>query len=486
MQPLKILFLSAEVAPFAKAGGLADVCGSLPKALAALGHDVCVVMPAHGTVERANREGRLGLHGHPVTLRVPMGTETVPAGVLQATLPGSPVPVYFVAERHRFGDRDSLYGYRDDPYRFAFFSRAALDLMIAILGWRPDVVHAHDWHTAPAVTWLATAGQTDPRYAGLPTVYTIHNLMHQGTAPWNVFEYLGLLTHGLYEERYGEVNFMARGIYHATMISTVSPTYAREIVGREGGGNLAGLLRHRHFDVHGILNGLDYSVWNPATDRHLAATFDAGTLEQRRVNKRALQARAGLPQRDDVPVVAMVTRLDWQKGLDITGHVLHLLLNNHAGEAQCVVLGSGLPHYEGMLRHLAGYHGEKMTAFFGYEAALAPLIYGGSDLFLMPSLFEPCGLGQLIAMRYGAVPVVRAVGGLADTVRAGVNGFVFTDYNADDFWNAVHEALHIYRVDADSWRALQYQGMTGDFSWDTSARAYQQLYEWAIARARGW
>src|SRR5205807_1159090 len=175
----------------------------------------------------------------------------------------------------------------------------------------------------------------------------------------------------LAEERRGEVNFMARGIFHATMISTVSPTYAREIMGREGGCGLDGLLRHRHFDVHGILNGLDYEVWNPATDKHLAAPFDAGTLDRRLENKRALQARAGLPERADVPLVAMVTRLDGQKGLDITGHVLHLLLNDHAGETQCVVLGAGAAHYEGMLRHLAGYHKGKMAIFLGYDAALA-------------------------------------------------------------------------------------------------------------------
>jgi starch synthase len=485
MRPLKVLFLSAEVAPFAKAGGLADVCGSLPKALAILGHEVRVVMPAYGPVEAALPAGTHGIRPHPVTLQVPMGTGPVPAGVLEATLPGSAVPIYFIAERHRFGARPFFYGYGDDAQRFAFFSRAVLDLVIAALGWRPDVIHAHDWHTAPAVTWLATAGQCDARYAGLPTVYTIHNLMHQGTAPWDIFQYLGLLTHGLANERYGEVNFMARGIYHATMVSTVSPTYAREIMTREGGGGLDGLLRHRHLDVHGILNGLDYEVWNPATDRHLAATFDAATLDRRLANKRALQARAGLPQRDDVPLVAMVTRLDGQKGLDITGHVLHLLMNDNAGEAQCVVLGAGAAHYEGMLRHLAGYHRGKMTAFLGYDAGLAPLLYGGSDLFLMPSLFEPCGLGQLIAMRYGSVPVVRATGGLADTVRAGVTGFTFANYSADDFWNALREALHIYRVDPESWRAMQRKGMTGDYSWETSARAYQQVYEWAIARVRG-
>ncbi len=485
MQPLKILFLSAEIAPFAKAGGLADVCGSLPKALAALGHDVRAAMPAYANVEAALHAGKYGLRAHPVTLQVPTATGLVPAGVLEATLPDSGVPVYFVAERSRFGDRPFFYGYRDDAYRFAFFSRAALDLVIATLGWRPDVVHAHDWHTAAAVTWLATAGQHDDRYARLPTVYTIHNLAHQGMAPWQVLDHLGTPAQRLREERPGEVNFMARGIYHATMITTVSPTYAREIMNWEGGGGLDALLRHRHFDVHGILNGLDYQVWDPATDRHLAANFDAATLDRRAENKRALQARAGLPQHD-VPLVGMVTRLDWQKGLDITGHVLHLLLNNGAGEAQCVVLGAGERDYESMLRHLSGYHNQKMRAYLGYDAELAPLIYAGSDVFLMPSRFEPCGLGQLIAMRYGAVPVVRATGGLADTVRSGVTGFTFENYSADDFWNALREGLHIYHVDRESWRAIQQKGMTSDYSWETSARAYQQVYEWAIARVRGW
>jgi len=485
VQPLKILMLSAEVAPFAKVGGLADVCGSLPKALAALGHDVRVVMPAYAAIEAALRTGKHGVRAYPLTLRVPMTREMVPTGVLDATLPGSEVPVYFIAERQRFGDRPFLYGYPDDPYRFAFFSRAALDLVIAALGWRPDIVHAHDWHAAPALAWLATAGRDDPRYAALPTVCTIHNLMHQGRASWRVLDYLGVRAQRLVEERPGEVNFLARGIYHATMINTVSPTYAREILTREGGFGLDALLRYRHFDVHGILNGLDYEVWDPAADRHLAAPFDVSTLRWRIHNKRALQVRAGLPRRDDVPLVAMVTRLDSQKGLDITGHVLHLLLNNHAGEAQCVVLGSGSAVYEKMLRHLADHHQGRMTACLGYDAELAPLIYGGSDIFLMPSLFEPCGLGQLIAMRYGSVPVVRGTGGLADTVRAGVTGFTFINYNADAFWNALQEALCIYRVDRDSWRALQRTGMTGDYSWETSARAYQQIYQWAIARVRG-
>lgn len=486
MPTLKILFLAAEVEPFAKIGGLADVVGSLPKALAEMGHDVRVAMPAYGSIEAFAREGRYGIRSHPVLLNVPVEGRTIPAGVLETTLPGSSVPIHFIAERDLFGSRPWVYGYWDDPYRFAFFNRAALDLEFAALGWRPDVVHAHDWHAAPAVVWLATAGQTDSRYAGTPTVFTIHNLMHQGHAPWRVFDYLGLLTHGLAEESFGEVNFMGRGIYHATMVTTVSPNYAREIMTREGGFGLDGLLRHRHFDVHGILNGLDFTAWNPATDRRLSRTFDADRLQDRAENKRALQERAGLPQRADVPLLAMVTRLDYQKGMEITGHALHLLLNGRGGDAQCVILGAGSPRYENMLRHLAGYHQDRMRLFLGYDPELAPLLYGGSDLFLMPSLFEPCGLGQLIAMRYGSIPLVRQTGGLADTVRHGITGFSFYHHDSGDFWNALQNALHIYRIDRDSWQAMQRNGMTSDFSWQTSARGYQQVYEWALARSRGY
>jgi starch synthase len=481
--PLNILFLSAEVAPFAKTGGLGDVGGSLPKALRALGHDVRVMMPAYQNIEQALLAGRYGLRVLPGQLNVPLATGRLPAGVFAATLPGSDVPIYFIAERNLFG-RPEIYGYGDDPYRFSFYSRAALDLTAA-LDWRPDLVHAHDWHTAPALTWLATAGQADGRFRGLPSLFTIHNLAHQGRTHWEIFNYLGLWTHALAEEGYGAVNFMARGIYHATLVNTVSPTYAREIMTREGGADLDGLLRFRHYDVHGIVNGLDYQVWNPASDGRLAQTFTADEPDMRQANKRALQARAGLPQ-SDAPLVGMVTRLDWQKGLDITGHVVHLLMNNFAGEAQFVVLGSGAPEYESMLARLAYYHRDKMTAFLLYEPDLAPLIYGGADIFVMPSRFEPCGLGQLIAMHYGCVPVVRATGGLADTVQDLVTGFTFDEYSAEAFWRALERALYIYNVDQQSWRALQRNGMTADLSWERSALGYQQLYEWALARARGY
>jgi starch synthase len=477
--PLKILFLSAEVAPFAKTGGLGDVGGSLPKALHDLGHDVRVVMPAYQSIEA----GYPGVEPMPGHLAVTTGAGTIPAGVFQGALPGSDVPVYFIAQWHLF-NRPNIYGYYDDPYRFAFFSRAALDLTLA-LDWRPDIVHAHDWHTAPAITWLSTAGQADARFRGISTIFTIHNLAHQGRTGWYIFDYLGIQTHSLAEEAYGEVNFMARGIYHATLVNTVSPTYAREIMTPEGGVGMDGLLRHRHYDVHGILNGLDYDVWDPTSDRRLASPFDTRRLENRAHNRRALQARATLPLRDNIPLVAMISRLDWQKGLNITGHVIHLLMNGFAGDAQFIVLGTGAPEYESMFARLAGYHREKMTAYLDYDAGFAPLIYGGSDMFIMPSRFEPCGLGQLIAMRYGSVPVVRATGGLADTVSDGITGFTFYDYSADAFWQALQRAIYIYNVDKESWRTMQYNGMIADFSWQRSAQGYQQLYEWAIARTGG-
>jgi starch synthase len=481
--PLKILLLGAEVAPFAKTGGLADVCGALPKALRGMGHDVRVVMPAYQNIEAAFNAGKWGLEAIPGQLQVPVGRSLIPAGVFQTTLPGTYVPVYFIAERNLLG-RPNIYGYNDDAYRFSFFSRAALDLFPA-LGWRPDIVHAHDWHSAPAITWLATTGQFDVRYRGIPTLYTIHNLAHQGRTSWNIFDYLGILTHGLREEGFGEVNFMARGIYHATMINTVSPSYAREILTPDGGANLHGLLQFRHFDVHGILNGLDTDVWNPMTDSHLTQNFDAAHLDRRIHNKLALQARLNLPQNAEVPLIGMVSRLDHQKGIDIVGHVVHLLMNNFAGEAQFVVLGSGNKSYEDMFAFLAAYHSHKMSAIFGQSPDLAPLIYGGTDMFLMPSRFEPCGLSQMIAMRYGSVPVVRATGGLADTVHDGITGFTFYDYSTTDFWNAIKGALYIYHNDRDSWKAMQLEGMSLDFSWQHSAHGYQQLYEWAIARAIG-
>lgn len=476
---LKILFLSAEVAPFAKTGGLGDIGGSLPKALADLGHEVRVVMPAYKVIE----DGYPGVEPGSVQLNVPMGSGGVPCGTFEGKLPGSEVPITFIAEWQLF-KRDTLYGYWDDVYRFAFFSRAALELTVA-WDWKPDIVHAHDWHTAPALTWLATAGQGDERFRDIGTVFTIHNLAHQGKTNWDIFDQLGIQTFSLNEEAYSEVNFMARGIYHATLVNTVSPSYAREIMTPEGGSGLDVLLRHREYDLHGILNGLDYDSWNPASDSRLPYHFSADDLGERWKNRRALQAYVNLPQRDDVPLVAMISRLDWQKGLDIMGHTLHQLMNGYAGEAQFIVLGTGEERYEQMFADIASYHSEKMAAILSYNAGLAPLIYAGSDIFVMPSLFEPCGLGQMIAMRYGCVPVVRATGGLADTVEDSINGFSFYDYSWQAFWEALERAIYYHNVDRDRWQKIQHKGMMADFSWSQSALGYQQLYEWALARTRG-
>lgn len=483
---MKILSISAEVAPFAKTGGLADVCGALPKYIRSLDHDVRVVMPAYQKVEHEyHTTNKYGLEAMPGQLWVPTGSGVYPAGALHGTLPGSDVPVYFIAEWNMFG-RPEIYGYGDDAYRFAFFCKAVVELLRA-LDWRPDVIHAHDWHAAPLITWLATAGRLDDRFRDIPTVFTIHNLAHQGHTSWNIFDYMQLQTYGLAEENYGEVNFMARGIQHATMINTVSPTYAREIMTPEFGAHLDKLLHARAFDVHGILNGIDTDVWNPATDAYIAHKFDADTLEAKTFNKRELQARAGLPQRDDVPLVAMVSRLDFQKGLDLMGNAIHNLLNNYAGgEAQFIVLGTGAGEYESMFARLAHYHKDKMRAYLTYDAMLSQLIYAGADIFLMPSRFEPCGLGQMIAMRYGTVPVVRATGGLADTVHDGYTGFTFYDYNTEAFWNALYRALQVYYHDRPGWQQIQQNGMRLDLSWETSAKRYAEIYAWAQARARGW
>ncbi len=477
-EPIRVLFLTAEAAPFAKTGGLGDIGGSLPKALHALGYDVRVIMPAYRNIEA----GFPDVESMPLQLDVSTGSGIVQAGAFESKLPGSDVPVYFIAQQSLF-NRDNIYGYWDDAYRFAFFSKAAFALTESI-DWRPDLLHAHDWHAAPAVTWLATAGQAHPRYHGVGSVFTIHNLAHQGRTNWNVFDYLQIYTHSLTEEAYNEVNFMARGIYHANIINTVSPSYAREIMTYDGGAGLDGLLRHRQGDLHGILNGLDYDDWNPATDKRLTANFGLGSLEDRAENRRALQAAVGLPQVPDIPILAIISRLDWQKGLDIVGHPLHLLLNGYSGPAQFIVLGTGNPQYEQMFAQMASYHKEKMAAYIGYHAGLAPLIYAGSDMFLMPSLFEPCGLGQMIAMRYGSVPVVRATGGLADTVQDGITGFSFYEFSGDALWNAIQRATYIYNVDKDGWRRMQMNGMQTDFSWQRSAQGYQQLYEWALAQMR--
>lgn len=467
---MKILFISAEVAPFAKRGGLGDVAGSLPKALHALGHDVRIVMPAYQNIER----GYPGVSATDIQLSVPVNGTRLSAGVYEGKLPNSEVPVYFVAEWNLF-NRPQVYGYDDDVYRFAFFSRAAMTLPHA-LGWYPDVLHAHDWHTAPAVFWLKTGGQVDEKLRNVKTVFTIHNLAHQGKTAWDLVDYLQVHTHRLHEEDFGRINLMARGIYHSDIVTTVSPTYAREITTSDGGAGLDGLLRHRGSALRGIINGIDETRWDPATDNRIATHYSSDALDQRIAARHALQDAVGLPRVDNVPLLAMISRLDWQKGLDLMGEALHRLLNGWAGDAQFVLLGSGQAQYEEMFRSFEWQYGDRCRAVLEYNAGLAPLIYAGSDMFLMPSLFEPCGLSQLLSMRYGTVPIVRATGGLVDTVEDEQTGFIFSEFNADAFWRAIERAIFVYNTDRYRWQWIQKTGMRRDFSWEKSAKQYADLY----------
>ena len=472
---MQIMFISAEVDPFAKTGGLGDVAGSLPKALKQMGHDVRVVMPAYAAIERGEFAGVQPMEG---SLGVPIRNKVLPAGVFESRLPNSDVPVYFVGELNLF-NRERVYGYDDDAYRFAFFSRAAFELMHA-LEWYPEILHANDWHACPAIFWLKTAGQADPRLRHIKALLTIHNLGHQGTVGWDITNYLSIQTHSLVEESYGTINLMARGIYHADAINTVSPTYAREIMTAEGGWGLDGLLRHRSNRVFGIVNGIDIEEWNPATDDRLPHHFDAYSADKRIAVRHALQDFLGLPRWDNVPLVALISRLDYQKGLDITGEVVWRLMEKWAGEAQFVVLGTGAAEYEEMFRQLQNQYGHKMRAILKYNAGLAPLIYGGSDIFLMPSRFEPCGLSQILSMRYGCLPVVRATGGLVDTVDEGETGFKFYDYSVDAFWDALARAIYVYNTDKNRWNWMQHTAMMRNFSWDRSARTYVDLYQFLV------
>jgi len=477
-QPLKILFLAAEATPYIKVGGLADVSGSLPKALRALGHDVRVAIPRHKQIDGA----RFGLKLANSPFPVPVGADSKLTEALDAAVDGT--PAYFIWDEYYFG-RDKVYGYDDDAQRFVFFGRAVLTF-IKQIGWQPDVIHAHDWHTAFVPTWLATAGKADPFFAPIASVYTIHNVTYHGATGNTILRFGGLEGHvkHLDVEPPGAVNWMARGILHSDVVNAVSKRYAQEILTPEYSAGMDGLLKARNAEKRlcGIVNGVDYDVFDPATDPYLAQHFDAASLDARALNKAALQREVGLPIRDDVPVMGLISRLVDQKGFDILSAVLDRLF---ARDVQFVLLGTGDKSYEEAFGALPKRFPQKAAVFIKFDAALAQKIYGGSDLFLMPSRFEPCGLGQIIAMRYGSVPVVRATGGLADTVpdydptKGKGSGFTFNEYTSDALWAALERALDTFR-DKKAWRGLQERGMKADWSWAASAKKYDELYRKAI------
>jgi starch synthase len=379
--------------------------------------------------------------------------------------------------------RPNIYGEWDDDKRYIFFSKLGLEA-VRRAGWRPDIVHTHDWHTAAAVNWLAVVGRHDPFWADVGTTITIHNLAYQGWTDQGAIGLLGVEAGGMLGVEWrrfaGRVNLLARGLSYADAITTVSPTYAREILTPEGGEGLDDLIRSRADHLRGILNGLDLTLYDPASDRRLAANFDADHPSPRAANTRQLRGWVDLPE-SPAPLIGVVSRLTDQKGFDLMVAALEPLLEL---DTQIVLLGAGEVAYEGFWRAAAQRHPERVAVRIGFEASLAQLIYGGSDLFLMPSRFEPGGLGQLFAMRYGSVPIVRATGGLADTVRdadddpVGGTGFVFHAYAPAALLDAATRATAAFRQPR-RWRALARRAMAQEFTWQQSARAYEEMYRMA-------
>ena len=470
MPPLRVAFAAAEAAPFAKVGGLADVAGSLPQALARLGCLVTLYLPLHGTIDRA-RWGIRGEGPESTERSVPYGASHVRVAYPSVERDG--VRVVFVANK-RIG-RDKVYGAPDDAKRYAFFCRAVAS---AVADDEVDVVHAHDWHAALLVPMVARR---------TPAVFTIHNLAYQGKTSAEILPPVGLPRARLPVEQPGECNPMARAIARADIISTVSPRYAHEILTAEFGEGLDGLLRERKADVRGIVNGIDTAAFDPARDPHLASRFSADDPRGKAECKAALQAEGGLRVDTATPVLGVIGRLVEQKGVDLLTAVAPDLLE---GGAQLVVLGTGDPAYEERWRKLRERYPSRLFLTLGFDAALAQRIYAGCDLFLMPSRFEPCGLGQLISLRYGTIPVVRAVGGLADTVRdldehpRDGNGFSFTQYDRTAFSGALARALRAFHRGGDAWTGLRARAMREDHSWGASASQYLDVYKLALKRHR--
>jgi starch synthase len=474
---MKILFIASEASPLVKVGGLADVIGSLSKALTTLGHEVRLILPKYGSL-KADMQG---ITGGTCSLKVSFMGRSEPA-TLKTTRLRENVSVYLVENQNYFGT-DEVYT-DNDLERFLFFSLAVPGIL-SKLDWRPDIIHCHDWHTALVPLWLKEAGSF------FPTVFTIHNLAYQGPFDHRFSAASGLgevwHRHTPSDAPAPPLNFMSQGILLADIITTVSPTYATEILTPEYGEGLDHLLRYRRQSLFGITNGIDYEEYNPADDPYLAVTYDSATLEQRTINKIALQKKANLPQSPDMPLIGMVTRLDEQKGLDLLVPAMDSLLSET--KAQFVILGRGREHYQDLLRQAVATHPDRLALFIAFNEEVAHLVYGSSDMFLMPSRFEPCGLGQLIALRYGSIPVVRRTGGLADTVEdvdtnlERGNGFVFQSYDSASLIKAVKRAEEAF-CDKAAWQKLMKRNMTLDLSWEISARKYEDVYNQAMGLSR--
>jgi starch synthase len=475
---MKIAMLSSEIAPFAKTGGLADVLGTLSTALEKRGHEISLIMPAYRSV----LNGPFALDETGMRLTVSLGTSTAEASVLEARL-GQNVPVYLV-RADRYFDRDFLYGtpygdYPDNAERFAFFCRAVLE----ILRRHPaKIIHCHDWQTALGIVFLKAQGSRYPEVASAKTVLTAHNLGFQGIFRESIWPLLGLdrsYFNPQHLEFFGNINFLKGGLILADKITTVSPSYAQEIMSAEQGFGLQGILQQRAADLTGILNGVDYSEWSPETDPFIARRYSENDLTGKRICKDKLQGSLGLPVRSAVPLFGMISRLTSQKGFDLVLKIFDQMMER---ELQLILLGSGELRYEDFFATAAARFPEKFAVRTGFDEALAHRIEAGADIFLMPSLYEPCGLNQMFSLKYGTIPIVRAIGGLKDTVidydaePGKGTGFVFDRYEPNALWESIERALRIF-AENRSWTALIHRAMRMDFSWDRSAQSYSNLYE---------
>jgi starch synthase len=485
---VKILYAASEVAPFAKTGGLADVAGALPTALARSGHEVKVIMPRYAVVDVKRQP--LQSHGD---LAVRLAGKDYSFTLWSCHLPDSPVEVLLLSHEGLFG-RPGLYqekgrDYPDNLERFAVFSRAVLEVPRK-LNWPPDILHGNDWQTALTFVYRDAYLPDDPIYRKIGTLFTIHNLGYPGLFPGAAFARLGLPPKYFTPdalEFYGKVNLLKAGLVFSGVLNTVSPTYSREIQSPEFGQGLEGVLRIRRPDLFGIINGVDYQQWNPAQDPYIAQSYDVRSLKGKRVCKEALQKECHLPVKE-VPLIGMITRLTAQKGMDLVIEVLDELMRL---DLQLVILGAGEPDMERTLKTAMRRYPEKLSVRINFDEPLAHRIEAGADLFLMPSRYEPCGLNQMYSLRYGTVPIVRKTGGLADTVidatpsqlEAGTaNGFVFGPANWHALLTTVRLALKTYR-DKNLWYRMMRAGMAADFSWDRSAKEYEKLYHLAVEKA---
>lgn len=487
---MRIVFATAEVSPIAKTGGLGDVCGALPKALAKLGHEVAIFMPFYRQARHWFEKNGVTPYQATPTVPIAWGNWAGEATFLRTTLPGTEIPLVLVVNDHFF-DRDQIYGRAadgtDDSFlRYTFFSRAVIR-GCELFDVQPDILHAHDWHTSLLPVYLHSGLRGQAQFARTRSVYTIHNLMYQGVAGPGAFAQTGL--HSRYwapdaVEHYGTVNPMKGGILFADQVTTVSPTYAAEIRSSEHGAGLDGVLRAMSYKLNGILNGIDADEWNPATDPLLAASYDASALEGKEKNKRALVAEAGFEFSAKTPVIGAVSRLVGQKGFQLLIPMLEHLL---AAGAQVVLLGSGEPELEHALQAIAARHSGRCRVWIGFDNALAHRIYAGADMLLMPSIYEPCGLNQMYALRYGTLPIVRLTGGLADTVipfdgtnLGKANGFGFIAAHPVELYMATWIAMLNFK-DGEAWKVLQGNGMAADFSWERSAKEYERIYKLAAS-----